>query len=96
MEIYYEDPKRARLVGNIYKGIVKDVLSGISAGFIDVGEGENLFLSAKELNESLLRNDVTMAELVATGKVPELIAPFRLDRFRDDRAVSERASAGTH
>src|SRR3990172_1360772 len=39
---------------------------------------------------------VTMAELVATGKVPELIAPFRLDRFRDDRAVSERASAGTH
>ncbi|OGF57210.1 MAG: hypothetical protein A2Z21_02090 [Candidatus Fraserbacteria bacterium RBG_16_55_9] len=56
MEIYYEDPKRARLVGNIYKGIVKDVLSGISAGFIDVGEGENLFLSAKELNESLLRN----------------------------------------
>ena len=39
---------------------------------------------------------VTMAELVATGKAPELIAPFRLDRFRDDRAVSERASAGTH
>ena len=39
---------------------------------------------------------VTMAELVATGRVPELIAPFRLDRFRDDRAVSERASAGTH
>jgi len=39
---------------------------------------------------------VTMAELVATGKVPPLVEPFRLDRFRDDRAVSERASAGTH
>jgi sarcosine oxidase subunit beta len=39
---------------------------------------------------------VTMAELVATGRVPELIAPFALDRFRRDRAVSERASAGTH
>jgi sarcosine oxidase subunit beta len=39
---------------------------------------------------------VTMAELVATGKVPPLIAPFALDRFRRDRAVSERASAGTH
>jgi sarcosine oxidase, subunit beta len=38
----------------------------------------------------------TMAELVATGKVPPLIAPFALDRFRRDRAVSERASAGTH
>jgi ribonuclease G len=55
-EIYYEDPKRIRLVGNIYKGIVKDVLSGISAAFIDVGERDNLFLSAKELNESLLRS----------------------------------------
>ncbi len=56
MEIHYEDPKRMRLVGNIYKGVVKDVLSGISAAFIDVGEEQNLFLSAKELNESLLRS----------------------------------------
>jgi hypothetical protein len=37
-----------------------------------------------------------MAELVATGRVPDLIAPFALDRFERDRAVSERASAGTH
>jgi sarcosine oxidase subunit beta len=39
---------------------------------------------------------LAMAELIASGKVPELIAPFRVDRFRDDRAISERASAGTH
>ncbi len=39
---------------------------------------------------------VAMAELVATGRVPRLIAPFALDRFRRDRAVPERASAGTH
>jgi sarcosine oxidase subunit beta len=39
---------------------------------------------------------VTMAELVATGRTPPLIAPFALTRFREDRAVSERASAGTH
>ncbi|MEO8450334.1 MAG: FAD-dependent oxidoreductase [Gemmatimonadota bacterium] len=39
---------------------------------------------------------ILMAELLATGKVPALMAPFALDRFRWDRAVSERASAGTH
>jgi sarcosine oxidase subunit beta len=39
---------------------------------------------------------VMMAELLATGEVPALIAPFGLGRFRADRAVSERASAGTH
>lgn len=38
----------------------------------------------------------TMAELIATDRVPSLIEPFSLDRFRRDRAVSERASAGTH
>jgi sarcosine oxidase, subunit beta len=38
----------------------------------------------------------SMAELVATGRVPPLIAPFALDRFERDEAISERASAGTH
>jgi sarcosine oxidase subunit beta len=37
-----------------------------------------------------------MAALVASGRVPELIAPFAIDRFRRDRVVPERASAGTH
>jgi sarcosine oxidase subunit beta len=41
-------------------------------------------------------SDLYMAELIATGKVPSVIAPFALDRFRYDQAVSERASAGTH
>jgi sarcosine oxidase subunit beta len=39
---------------------------------------------------------VGMAELVATGKAPATVAPFRLDRFKDDRVVPDRSSAGTH
>jgi sarcosine oxidase, subunit beta len=38
----------------------------------------------------------TMADHVATGRVPELIAPFALSRFREDRMVPDAASAGTH
>jgi sarcosine oxidase subunit beta len=38
----------------------------------------------------------TMAEYVATGRVPELISPFSLGRFREDRMVPDAASAGTH
>ena len=38
----------------------------------------------------------TMADYVATGRVPELIAPFALSRFREDRMVPDAASAGTH
>jgi sarcosine oxidase, subunit beta len=39
---------------------------------------------------------INMAELVAGGVAPPTIAPFRLDRFRDDRAIPDRSSAGTH
>jgi sarcosine oxidase, subunit beta len=38
----------------------------------------------------------TMAELVATGRTPDLIAPFAPDRFARDRMVPDAASAGTH
>lgn len=37
-----------------------------------------------------------MAEVVATDRVPELIAPFAPDRFRGDRQVPDAFSAGTH
>jgi sarcosine oxidase, subunit beta len=35
----------------------------------------------------------TLAELVASGHTPELIAPFRLERFYEDRLVSELGAA---
>jgi len=54
IEIYYET--RDRILGNIYKGVVKDVLAGMSSAFIDVGLDKNLFLSAKEINEVILRS----------------------------------------
>jgi sarcosine oxidase subunit beta len=37
-----------------------------------------------------------LAECVATGSAPPLIAPFGLDRFHADRLVPDRSSAGTH
>ena len=37
-----------------------------------------------------------MADLIATGRTPDLIAPFAPDRFERDRMVPDAASAGTH
>ena len=39
---------------------------------------------------------LSMADLIATGRTPELIAPFSPGRFRSDRMVPDAASAGTH
>ena len=36
-----------------------------------------------------------MAELIATGRTPELIAPFSLARFASDHVLADQASAGT-
>jgi sarcosine oxidase, subunit beta len=36
-----------------------------------------------------------MAELIATGRTPELIAPFGLGRFRADHLMADQGSAGT-
>lgn len=37
----------------------------------------------------------SMAELIATGRPPALIAPFALDRFRTDHLLADQGSSGT-
>lgn len=44
VEIYIEREPDRRLVGNIYKGIVKNVLPGMQAAFVDIGMDKNAFL----------------------------------------------------
>jgi sarcosine oxidase subunit beta len=54
--------------------------------FVDVGWGTYGFKAGPVAGEA-------MAECVATGKPPELIAPFDLARFLDGRLVGERGAA---
>ena len=44
VELYVEKEKSLNIVGNIYKGIVKDVLPGMGAAFIDIGLERTAFL----------------------------------------------------
>lgn len=37
-----------------------------------------------------------MAELIATGRTPALLEPFRLERFAADQAMADQGSTGTH
>lgn len=47
-EIYYEREDSSRIVGNIYKGRVADVLPGMQAAFVDVGLDKNVFLHVSD------------------------------------------------
>ena len=54
VEIYVERGSEQRLVGNIYKGVVKNVLPGMQAAFVDIGLEKNAFLYVEDaLNNAL-------------------------------------------
>ena len=44
LEISVERTESAHLVGNIYKGRVQNVLPGMQAAFVDIGQDKNAFL----------------------------------------------------
>ncbi|MED0678927.1 Rne/Rng family ribonuclease [Aneurinibacillus thermoaerophilus] len=44
VELYIERPEGRRIVGNIYKGRVENVLPGMQAAFIDIGMEKNAYL----------------------------------------------------
>ena len=48
-ELYEEKDDTSRLEGNIYLGIVKDILPGMQSAFVDIGEEKNTFLLIKDL-----------------------------------------------
>jgi ribonuclease G len=77
MEIYYGHPSQEKLVGNIYRGRVEDVLPGLGSAFVDIGERRSLFLSRNELNDRLLdesgvkpwQSDVPITKILRQGQM---------------------------
>ncbi len=49
VELYVERPLRQRLGGNIYKGTVENVLPGMQAAFVSIGEERNAFLYVDDI-----------------------------------------------
>ncbi len=48
-EVYEEREESKRLEGNIYLGKVKDILPGMQAAFVDIGEEKNTFIHIKDV-----------------------------------------------
>ncbi len=49
VEAYISRPLQKRLIGNVYKGVVENVLPGMQAAFVNIGEGKNAFLYIDEV-----------------------------------------------
>ncbi len=57
VEVYLEREDQHRMVGNIYKGKVENVLPGMQAAFVDIGYEINAFLPFSEIHSSEYLND---------------------------------------
>jgi ribonuclease G len=64
VEIYVEKINNERVVGNIYKGKVANVLPGMQAAFVDIGLGKNAFLYAGDINLNLESSGPEDEELI--------------------------------
>jgi len=52
VEVYVEQQDNQRMVGNVYKGKVENVLPGMQAAFVDIGYELNAFLPFSEIGNS--------------------------------------------
>ena len=50
-ELHVDKKSREKTVGNIYKGIVENVIPGMQAAFINIGQDVNAFLPFSEIND---------------------------------------------
>lgn len=51
VEFFVQNEDAARIIGNIYKGKVANVLPGMESAFLDIGLEKNAFLYVKDLRE---------------------------------------------
>ena len=50
-ELHVDNQSQERTVGNIYKGVVENVIPGMQAAFVNIGQGSNAFLPFSEISD---------------------------------------------
>ena len=62
VDLYIERPDHKKMVGNIYKGKVQNIIPGMQAAFIDIGYHINAFLPFSEIIDKYSINDKSFEE----------------------------------
>ena len=52
-ELYVERRRQRSIVGNVYRGVVTNVLPGMQAAFVDIGLNKDAFLYGGDYTENL-------------------------------------------
>lgn len=71
VEFYMDFESDNKLVGNIYRGRIVNVLPGMEAAFVDIGEGRNAYLHVKNAlpkGVKYNRNEMRINDLIKNGQ----------------------------
>ncbi|MFY9214360.1 MAG: Rne/Rng family ribonuclease [Tissierellaceae bacterium] len=71
VEFYTEEENDTKLVGNVYRGRVENVLRGMGAAFVNIGEGRNAYLYVKDAynKEQLLsKKKYSIDQVIKSGQ----------------------------
>ena len=60
-DLYIDFPDHKKMVGNIYKGKVQNVIPGMQAAFVDIGYHINAFLPFAEISDLSKLNDISFS-----------------------------------
>ena len=98
IEKYEDSNYKKRLEGNIYIGKVQNVIPGLQAAFVNVGENKNAFIHLKDIlpkNDSKIDNPINYVENINIKEYVKVGMPLLVEIKRD--ATSKKgARASTH
>ena len=94
-ELYVHSDEKESIIGNIYSGIVQNVVDGMGAAFVDIGMEKNTFISIKD---ALPKVDVAKEELVINKKMSEVLkkGDKLLVQVRKEPTEEKGARVSTH
>lgn len=95
IEYYEEDSRDLRKEGNIYLGIVKDIIPGMQSAFVDIGTEKNSFIHLKDV---LPKVDETKEEVKNNISISKIIKPGQklLVQVKKDSNQKKGARVSTH
>ena len=95
IEYYEEDSRNLRKEGNIYLGIVKDIIPGMQSAFVDIGTEKNSFIHLKDV---LPKVDETKEEVKNNISISKIVKPGQklLVQVKKDSNQKKGARVSTH
>ena len=98
IEKYIENSEIKRLEGNIYIGRIQNVLQGMQAAFVDIGEEKNTFIHLKDLLPKLDTKTENPEQIVNNSNIKDIAKPGMkvLVQVKRDSTNKKGARVSTH